>query len=129
MLFKKNQIIINIIHINHILDDVLADIFIKNSSSFISDSRNFVVDDCNLLSSDYVHMYVEVKPCVMDSKLGDIQYITKVTDDFYRFLLEQDSWVDLAQGCIEDGIKSRLLDDDFALVEEDKDSESVSEDE
>ena len=99
-----------IISISHALDQVFIDIFKQFQDSFSRDSRYFSVVDGNLMDS--IQQVYYIRCFIIRSHWNGSHYMYVlsyvVTDDFYKFLIEQDSWIGLADGVLEQELRDVL---------------------
>lgn len=82
--------------VSHALDCVIVDLFKNHSDAFARDVSHFSVRDGSLFSADGSTMYIERGDC----------YI--VRDAFYWYLIQRDSWSDLAGGQFEQALDKAL---------------------
>lgn len=83
--------------VSHALDCVIFNVFTNHSDAFARDGSHFSVRDGSLFSADGCTMYIEKKDCC---------YI--VRDAFYWYLVQHDSWSDLAGGQFEQALDKAL---------------------
>lgn len=92
-----------ILSFNHVLDSKLIKIFLNHQDCFSCDSRRFSVVDGNLMDSTQQVYYI--RRFIIRSHWNGSHYLYVfsyvVTDDFYKFLIEQDRWIGLAGGVLE----------------------------
>ena len=122
-----------IISINHALDSVFVDIFRDFKDSFKRDSRHFAIVGENLMDASRRLLYIECtrteaaevrsldhKGIQVDSREFEAEAESSkevrkgglgtfnVSDEYYRFLLAQPNWSNVAGGVIEREVSRRL---------------------